>query len=429
MRHPFTFADINTAFFSEHLMELVIMLTGTIAISFLAGRFFVKTPLKEKEVTTEINIDKPASPDNTAFFTEGEMENKKLQAEAIFDEKEKVWQEQIQQFQLQIQQTNAGANLLREEKDALGLQVNLLNDYLKHQSDDLKVAGQLQENITRLENNMAALQLENKQLETTIQTYEAQINQQAVGAGEMVPQTGILPVDETMAYQLQQVQEEKEKLSATVLTQQKQIYALQAEGGNMEDNKSANGSLVTLMEEKVQVLQKERNDLMTQILQLENKLKITNLTSFSKVDMEQEEENPVKRLVLYIRMVEGEKQGLNNKVDDLTKKLNQALVSVDQVQTREVELSYVKSRLAALEKDKREVQAQSREWEVMYKKLQEKMHYMLSAKETELEQLKTTTSYLEKDKSRLQGRINDLEAQLRSDVFNYRGRNPLAFNV
>jgi chromosome segregation ATPase len=428
MRHPFIFADINTTFFSEHLMELVIMLTGTIAISFLAGRFFVKTPFKEKEVTTAINIDKPARRDNTTFFTEGEMGHKRMQEQAIFVEKEKAWQQQLQQFQLQIQQTNAGANLLREEKDALGLKVNLLNDYLKRQSNDLKVVGQLQENISCLENNMAALQLENKQLETTLQAYKAQVNQQADAISVPVNET-LAKENETLAYQLQQVQEEKEKLSVMVVAQQKQIYALQAEGGSTEDNKSANNSLLTLMEEKVQVLQKERNDLMTQILQLENKIKITNLTSFSKVDMELEEENPVKRLVLYIRMVEGEKQGLNNKVEDLTKKLNQALVSVDQVQTKEVELSYVKSRLAAMEKDKREVQAQSREWEVMYKKLQEKMHYMLSAKETELEQLKTTTSYLEKDKSRLQGRINDLEGQLRSDVFNYRGRNPLAFNI
>ncbi len=436
MRHSFTLADINTAFFSEHLVELIIMLAGTIAISFLAGRFFVKTPHKEKEVKTETNIDKAISHDNnTIMYTKEEVNNTKLQHQLLLEEKEKNWQQQLEQLELQVQQTNARTNLLKEEKDALGLQVNLLNDYLNRQSNDLLAMGQLNENITSLENNVAALQLENKQLEVTLEAYQSQVNPNT-DVTEAAAQTSRLAVDETLvkenkmlAYQLQQIQEEKDKLATTVINLQKQIYASDVQGNTTEGNKAANNSLMVLMEEKVQVLQKERNDLMTQILQLENKMKIANLTSFNKVDMDEEEENPIKRLVLYIRMVEGEKQGLNNKVDDLTKKLNQALVSVDQVQTKEVELSYVKTRLAALDKDKNEVQSQAREWEVMYKKLQEKMHYMLSDKETELEQLKTTTSYLEKDKSRLQGRINDLEGELRSNVFNYKGRNPLAFNL
>jgi chromosome segregation ATPase len=435
MRHTFTFADINTAFFSEHLMELIIMLTGTIAISFLAGRFFGKTPFKEREVKTEINIDKAASKGNNTFFNEGEMNDIKVQHQTIFEEKEKNWQQQLEQLQLQVQQGDTAANLLKDEKEALGLQVNLLNDYLNHQSTDLLTMGQLRESITGLESNIAALQLENKQLQTTVNGFQSQTNHNA-NVSETTLQNSYKAVDEnlvkeneTLAYQLQQINEEKDKLANTVITLQKQIYVLQAQGSTTAGNKAANNSLMVLMEEKVQVLQKERNDLMTQILQLENKMKITNLTSFNKVDMDQEEENPVKRLVLYIRMVEGEKQGLNNKIDDLTKKLNQALLSVDQVQTKEVELSYVKSRLDALDKDKRDVQSQAREWEVMYKKLQEKMHYMLSSKETELEQLKTTTNYLEKDKSRLQGRINNLESELRSNVFNYKGRNPLALNL
>jgi chaperonin cofactor prefoldin len=232
---------------------------------------------------------------------------------------------------------------------------------------------------------------------------------------------------------LKELEQKKEK-QAYVLLPKKEVAVYEAVVADINEDEentepAKNEVPVNLLEEKLQLLQKERNDMMGQIFQLENRLKITYLTSLSKVDLEEEEENPIKRLTLYVSMLEGEKQGLNNKIADLSKKLSLAEAGASQIQAKENELTYVKSRLAALEQDKRDVQSQSGEWEVMYKKLYEKTHYLLSAKETELEQLKTNISYLEKDKSRLQERIKDMENELRSTVFNYKGRNPLAFNL
>lgn len=437
MEHPITLSNINASFFSSHLLELVIMLTGTIIISFVAGRFFSKSTSKETVLLKEESgIDTNTVPENTAFFSEQEIEAEKFAQQALFEEKEKAWQEKLLQFEDKLQQSHKDAHLLKEEKEVLSQQVTQLYDCLKQQLNDLSAVGQFRETIDKMEQNIANLQAENKQLSSALEAYQ-HVEQSGVTEMEMVTTAVVMPesaaivsANESLIAQLKNVEAEKEKLAYAVVSLQEQIYNIQSAtgAGNGEAGKD-NGSLVKMMEEKVQILQKERNDLMGQISQLENQLKITHLTSLSKVDMEQEEENPIKRLTLYIRMLEGEKQGLNNKISDLAKKLSQTEASIDQIQAKEVELTYVKSRLAALEKDKRDVQSQSGEWEIMYKKLHEKTHYLLSTKETEMEQLKTTISYLEKDKNRLQGRITDLESELRSSVFNYKGRSPLAFNL
>jgi hypothetical protein len=436
MEHPITLSNINASFFSSHLLELVIMLTGTIIISFVAGRFFSKSSAKETELAKEeTSVEAHTISENTAFYAQEESMTEKTVEAAFFEEKEKVWEERLSQSENQLQQSHTTANLLKEEKEVLAQQVAQLYDCLKQQLNDLSAVGQFRETIDQMEQNLATLQAENKQLVTSLEAYQngekaEKIAEITAAPITVVQESALSHENEGLMAQLKSVEAEKEKLAYAVVSLQEQIYAMQAGGGaNAESGKESNGSLVKLMEEKVQILQKERNDLMGQISQLENQLKITHLTSLSKVDMEQEEENPIKRLTLYIRMLEGEKQGLNNKITDLTKKLTHTEASIDQIQAKEVELTYVKSRLAALEKDKRDVQNQSGEWEIMYKKLHEKTHYLLSTKETEMEQLKTTISYLEKDKSRLQGRITDMESELRSSVFNYKGRSPLAFNL
>jgi hypothetical protein len=435
MDHPITLTNINASFFSSHLLEMAIMLTGTILLSFVAGRMFGKAASnKEKEpVQEEVSVTETVVPAHSTYFSGEEMEQEKAAAQAMLQEKEQAWEEQLTAAKGQLQQSKAESGLLKEEKEILAQQVNQLYDCLKQQLSDLSSIGQFRETIDKQQATMELLQAENKQLQVSLEELRTEQHHQAVAnsiIATVSTETDILAEKDILAAQLKQVEQEKEKLAYAVVSLQDQVYALEvvrAEGGSADGE--SNGSLVKLMEDKVQILQKERNDLMGQISQLENQLKITHLTSLSKVDLDQEEENPIKRLTLYIRMLEGEKQGLNNKIADMSKKLTQAEASMEQIQAKELELTYVKSRLSALEKDKRDVQSQSGEWEVMYKKLHEKTHYLLSAKETELEQLKTTISYLEKDKNRLQGRINDLENELRSSVFNYKGHSPLAFNL
>jgi DNA repair exonuclease SbcCD ATPase subunit len=438
MEHPITLTNINASFFSAHLLEMIIMLTGTVIISFVAGRLFSKNSTKEKELAKEeVNAIPHEMPANSTLFhddaTVGIQENA---AQALFAEKEKLWQESMDEIQSRFQQTADESKLLKEEKEVLTLQVNQLYDCLKQQLSDLSSVAQFRETIERLQGNMENLQAENKQLTVSLEEYRTGQDRSLSPSQQVIvnafSESNLIAENELMATQLKQAEQEKEKLAYAVVSLQDQIYSLEASlssVGSGDGNKEASGSLLKLMEEKVQILQKERNDLMGQISQLENQLKITHLTSLSKFDLEQEEENPIKRLTLYIRMLEGEKQGLGNKITDMSKKLSQAEASMEQIKAKEIELTYVKTRLSALEKDKRDVQNQSGEWEVMYKKLYEKTHYLLSTKETELEQLKTTISFLEKDKSRLQGRITDMEAELRSSVFNYKGRNPLAFNL
>ncbi len=438
MEHPITLTNINASFFSAHLLEMAIMLTGTVIISFVAGRLFSKNATKEKELAKEeVNAIPHETPANSTFFNEeANLRVQENAAQLLFAEKEKQWQESMEEIQRRYQQSTDDSKLLKEEKEVLTLQVNQLYDCLKQQLNDLSSVSQFRETIERLQGNMEILQAENKQLAASLEEYK--IGQhRSLSASEQVlasafSETNLIAESELLATQLKQSEQEKEKLAYAVVSLQDQIYSLEttlSSVGSGEVNKEANGSLLKLMEEKVQILQKERNDLMGQISQLENQLKITHLTSLSKFDLEQEEENPIKRLTLYIRMLEGEKQGLGNKITDMSKKLSQAEASMEQIKAKEIELTYVKTRLSALEKDKRDVQNQSGEWEVMYKKLYEKTHYLLSTKETELEQLKTTIGFLEKDKSRLQSRITDMEAELRSSVFNYKGRNPLAFNL
>lgn len=437
MEHPFALSNINASLFSSHLLELIIMLTGTIIISFVAGRMFSKNTSKDVMLVKEDTaVTLNASSDQTVFIEENEIDKQKTAEQILFGDKEKAWQEQLLQSENELQQSRSETGLLKEEKEVLSQQVNQLYDCLKQQLNDLKTVAQFKEAVGKMEASIVSLQEENKLLANELAAYKNGVTQHDVEKEQalLADSKGyeIVVENESLVAQLKQVESEKEKLAYAVVSLQEQVYAMQAvatENGAGEQKNEGKESLVKMMEEKVQILQKERNDLMGQISQLENQLKITHLTSLSKVDMEQEEENPIKRLTLYIRMVEGEKQGLNNKIADMSKKLNQAEASLEQIQAKELELTYVKSRLAALEKDKRDVQSQSGEWEVMYKKLHEKTHYLLSAKETELEQFKTTISYLEKDKNRLQARIADMEAELRSSVFNYKGRSPLAFNL
>jgi hypothetical protein len=438
MEHPITLTNINASFFSAHLLEMIIMLTGTVIISFVAGRLFSKNAPKEKELTKEevkaIPHEMPAG--STLFQEVAITDGQEIATQLLFAEKEKRWQESMEEIQIRFQQSTDESKLLREEKEVLTLQVNQLYDCLKQQLNDLSSVPQFRETIEQLQANMENLQAENKQLIASLEEFRMG-QERSLSASEQViadafSESNLIAENELMAAQLKQAEQEKEKLAYAVVALQDQIYSLEASvasAGAGDTNKEASGSLLKLMEEKVQILQKERNDLMGQISQLENQLKITHLTSLSKFDLDQEEENPIKRLTLYIRMLEGEKQGLSNKITDMSRKLSKAEASMEQIKAKEIELTYVKTRLSALEKDKRDVQNQSGEWEVMYKKLYEKTHYLLSTKETELEQLKTTISFLEKDKSRLQSRITDMEAELRSSVFNYKGRNPLAFNL
>jgi hypothetical protein len=443
MEHEFTLSEINASFLSSHMMELVIMLTGTILLSFVTARLFFKSSSREKELATvEVPVaeDAGSAPaEHTVFFNEGGIAADKISEQAFFNQKEKKAGEQYLRPETDLRQSYGEADIPEAEEHLLVKQVKHRDDYLDMQPKDFSVIRQSRVAINRPGESVTALQKENKELTIEWKDY-AEENFVFPGDTEILGITELqenenTPVTEykTFTAQLKELEQKKEK-QAYVLLPKKEVAlqeAVVAEINEDEENTEPvkNEVPVNLLEEKLQLLQKERNDMMGQIFQLENRLKITYLTSLSKVDLEEEEENPIKRLTLYVSMLEGEKQGLNNKIADLSKKLSLAEAGASQIQTKENELAYVKSRLAALEQDKRDVQSQSGEWEVMYKKLYEKTHYLLSSKETELEQLKTNISYLEKDKSRLQERIKDMENELRSTVFNYKGRNPLAFNL
>jgi chaperonin cofactor prefoldin len=442
MEHEFTLTEINASFLSSHMMELVIMLTGTILLSFVTARLFFKTSSGEKELAT---VEVPGAEDagslpaeHTVYFNEGGIAADKTSEQPFFIEEEKTGGQYLLP-ETDLRQNYGAADIREEEERLLVKQVKHRDDYLDLQAKDFYAMRQSRVAINRPGESAATLQKENKQPAIELKDY-AEENFISPGNTEVPTTTGIdekenTPVNQykTFTGQLKELEQKKEK-QAYVLLPKKEVAAPEAVVADINKDEENTERVksevpVNLLEEKLQLLQKERNDMMGQIFQLENRLKITYLTSLSKVDLEEEEENPIKRLTLYVSMLEGEKQGLNNKIADLSKKLTLAEAGASQIQAKENELAYVKSRLAALEQDKRDVQSQSGEWEVMYKKLYEKTHYLLSAKETELEQLKTNISYLEKDKSRLQERIKDMENELRSTVFNYKGRNPLAFNL
>jgi hypothetical protein len=443
MEHEFTLTEINASFLSSHIMELVIMLTGTILLSFVTARLFFKTSSGEKELAT---VEVPGAEDagslpaeHTVYFNEGEIAADKTIEQAFFIEKEKTGGEQYLRPETDLRQNYGEADMLKEEECLLVKHVKHRDDYLDLHAKDFYVTQQSRVTINRPGESVTTLQKENKQFTIELKDYT---EENFISPGDTeVPATTVITEKEnttvteckTFTAQLKELEQKKEK-QAYVLLPKKEAAVQEAVAADINEDEentepAKNDVPVNLLEEKLQLLQKERNDMMGQIFQLENRLKITYLTSLSKVDLEEEEENPIKRLTLYVSMLEGEKQGLNNKIADLSKKLTLAEAGASQIQAKENELAYVKSRLAALEQDKRDVQSQSGEWEVMYKKLYEKTHYLLSAKETELEQLKTNISYLGKDKSRLQERIKDMENELRSTVFNYKGRNPLAFNL
>jgi hypothetical protein len=417
MEHPITLSNINASFFSSHLLELGIMLTGTVIISFMAGRLFFKTAPKEKEAVkeeAEVNQARHIPQENTVSFNKpsAETEIQLVTLQATLNEKEKCWHEELSESEKKLQKVHHEAKLLNEEKEALLKQEKQLSEYSSQQElNNLSSLKQLQENISCLEENLRMLQLENKELAAVNEKYKCSENQQVIACAEGTLQDGYTTAmeKELIVGQLKKLEEEKEQLACKVLAQQEHIQVLEAASTNEGDGTVQKGLVMQLIGKKMDALQKERDNLAEQISQLENHLKIMNLSlvSLSKIDTEIEE-NPIKRLTLYIRMLEGEKQGLNNKITDLSKKLNHAEINAGQIPAKEVELAHVKSRLAAIEKDKLDLQSHSGKWEVMYNKLYEKTHYLLSAKETEIEQLKKTISYME-DKNRLKGSLNDLE--------------------
>jgi hypothetical protein len=442
MEHEFTLSGINASFLSSHMMELVIMLTGTILLSFVTARLFFKSSSGEKElVTMEVTGTESILPAHTVHFREGEIVSEKVSEQITVSEKKKTEEERYLLPEIQLQQSYTETNMPEEKEKVLVKHAKHTDDYLSRQPKDFYAIHQSIEAVNHPEESAKTELAGSKQLATVLDEYNGE-NSAFHDDAEILLEKGIaekekMPVTESKTFtaQLKELEQKKEKQTYTVVLLPKEEMGIsKSVVADVYENEGTpesvkNGTQVNLLEEKVHLLQKERNDMMGQIFQLENRLKITYLTSLSKVDMEEEEENPIKRLTLYVSMLEGEKQGLNNKIADLSKKLSLAEAGASQIQSKENELTYVKSRLAALEQDKRDVQSQSGEWEVMYKKLYEKTHYLLSAKETELEQLKTNISYLEKDKSRLQERIKDMENELRSTVFNYKGRNPLAFNL
>lgn len=437
MEHQFTFAEINASFLSSHMMELVIMITGTILLSFVTARLFFKNPSAEKKLATvEVNGIEASLSEHAVYFNEGRINSENTTEQTLFSEKERSGNERYFQSDAQLQQSYAETDLRNEPEDDLRVkQLKQQPIWVREQSEDFTIERQLNEILNRQEETIAAFQKEKEQLEEELKEHKEENT--AIPGNTETLLTAEVEVTEkkTFTAQLKELEQKKEKQAYTVvLLPKKEATVPEAIAEDISVNETnieqvKNEAPVNLLEEKLQLLQKERNDMMGQIYQLENRLKITYLTSLSKVDLEEEEKNPIKRLTLYISMLEGEKQGLNNRIADLSKKLSLAEAGAAQIQAKENELAYVKSRLAALEKDKRDVQSQSGEWEVMYKKLYEKTHYLLSAKDTELEQLKTNISYLEKDKARLLERIKDMESELRSTVFNYKGRNPIAFNV
>jgi hypothetical protein len=417
MEYPITLSNINASFFSSHLLELGIMLTGTVIISFMAGRLFFKTAPKEKEAvseTLETNDVRHILPENTVSLTKP-LEKAKIKISTLQEtliEKEKYWSDELSESEKKLRDAHHQAGVLKEEKETLLKQVNQLSDYISTQDlTNVSSIQQLHETISSLEENLKLLQLANNELTTTVEKYKLTENQPVLIGDEVATpiDADIVVEQELIAQQIKQLEQEKEQLAFKVAAQQEHIQALESAATNGENGTAPKGLVMELIEKKIDALQKERDNQTEQILQLENHLKIMNLSlaSMSKIDIEIEE-NPIKRLTLYIRMLEGEKQGLNNKIADLSKKLNHTEANAAQIQVKEVELTHAKSRLAAVEKDKLDLQSQSGKWEVMYNKLYEKTRYLLSAKETELEQLKKTISYME-DKSRLKGHLNHLE--------------------
>jgi chromosome segregation ATPase len=440
MDHPFTLINVTASLFSTHLVELIVMLTGSIVVGFVAGKLLVKGNKTEKEITDETTEDVSSTTqvvNATTILINGKKPGEEEVAiQKEWETRENELQLQLEQRKQQMQQHQQEFNSLIEENKALILQINQLYDCLKTQQQDLAAVAELQTVIKTQGERIDALQEEKHHLNVQIDDFKAElVNTRSKYQDIELPLIDGLTIDELSArarqYQLElqqtateklELQEQSDILKQQISTLETSLMAAQTTvPGNISETERP---MVTLLQEKMQLLQKERNNMIAQIAQLENQLKITHLTSLSRVEMEQEEENPFKRLTLYVRMLEGEKQGLNNKILDLTKRLQQSEAGMAQIEVRDNELSYLKARINALEKDKRDVESQSVEWEIMYKKLQEKTHYLLSSKETELEQQKTMNSYLEKDKARLQGRINDLENELRSSLFTYKGKTP-----
>jgi chromosome segregation ATPase len=435
MQHPFTLINISSSFFSAYMLELSIMLAGSILIGFIAGRMFFKPAEKQKETEDNVAmVDQPTihSKSNTTLLINGRRSDPEKESAMLkkFEAKEAEWKQQLEHKSIQLSTCRQESNALREEIKALNHQSNQLYTCLKEKEIAFASIQQFKETITTKEQQLFLLQQENSQLTGQIEAYAALTV--APNQKENIINEEILLKSNELTLQLQQSQLEKQQLQQVVDDLQQQLNVIQATAAMplpAEVTEQDTEPMMQLMQEKMQSLQAERNQMMAQIAQLENQLKITNLSLLSNVEINQEEENPIKRLTLYLRMLEGEKQGLNNKIADLTKKLGATEAGVEQIQEREHELSYLKARIAAMEQDKKDAENESGKWEVMYKKLQEKLHYLLSSKDTDLEQQKTMISYLEKDKTRLQGRINILENELRSSLYNYKGQNPLAFNV
>jgi hypothetical protein len=175
MEHEFTLSEINASFLSSHMMELVIMLTGTILLSFVTARLFFKTSSKEKELTT---VEVPGAEDagsvhaeHTVYFNEGGIAADKTMEQAFFIEKEKIAGEQYFRPEKDLRQNYDEADIPEEEEHVLVKQVKHKDDCLDLQPKYFSGIRQSRVAINSPTENVTALQKEDKQLAIELNEY------------------------------------------------------------------------------------------------------------------------------------------------------------------------------------------------------------------------------------------------------------------
>jgi chromosome segregation ATPase len=427
MNDHLTLCNINMGFFTEHLPEMIIMLTGTMLISFFAGSFFAKgnkaKDVKAEETSEFVLASTASEPDmHTTANAKFETAIQPLQQETRL--KEEQWQAETLTLQQQLQTYFKEIVDLENKRDILAKTVEVQQKSLHEKEKDLEdfktEAGELKNTVVQLRSDNQKL---NEELSVLINT-PVSVTEITT---EQLTDNGVAGVYtekiSSLEANLASLAEKNQLLQEQLERSEQQMLVFNSPDGEDEN------SMIAVLRDKLTDVQKEKAAILQQAKNLENQFVVNHLASMSKVEFSEEsEQNPFRRISLYIRMTEGEKTGLQNKIDDLTKKLQQAEAGVKLLAAMENELAFLKARVNALEQDKKEYGSKAGEWEIMYRKLHEKTVYIISSKETEIEQLKTNIGYLEKDKTGLLKRLNSLENDIKSNLF-FKNDKPFALNI
>jgi chromosome segregation ATPase len=420
MNYHLTLTNIHLTIFTDHLLELTVMLAGTMFISFFAGNFFAKgSKVKQPKTNETVEIALPVSANET------ERVMPLAEFETTMKLKEEQWQAETESLQQQLQTYFNEIIHLENKRDLLTKTVEVqqqtleetgksLTDYKDEASALKSTVAQLRDDNQKLSDELSVL------IHTPVSVTEVTRTEETGNSDAQNQYTEtITNLEASVASLTEKNKSLQEKLEST-----EQAMLISQSPDGLDEN-----SMIAVLREKLTDVQKEKAAFLQQAKNLENQFVVNHLASLSKVEFSEEsEQNPFRRISLYIRMTEGEKTGLQNKIDDLTKKLQQAEAGIKHLTAMENELAFLKARVNALEQDKKEYGSKAGEWEIMYRKLHEKTVYLISSKETEIEQLKTNIGYLEKDKTSLLKRLNSLENDLKSNLF-FKNDKPFALNI